>query len=120
MSNTFRNTIWNLKDENNEKFSLAGRRVLTQIGDIVFVAKYVYTWDKMSGKLLKDFFRKKYNVSICFDQRLKTFDILYKNFAKYLYLRNNYKIFVDMSVVYKVVKDERKLDIDSCIRSETK
>ena len=41
MSNTLRNTIWNLKVKNKEYFN--GRRVLKQIGDMVFVAKNVYT-----------------------------------------------------------------------------
>ena len=54
------------------------------------------------------------------NQSLKHSTFWYKNFAKYLYLRNNYKKLVEMSLVYKVVKGERKFDIESCIRSETK
>ena len=62
MSNILKNTIWNLKAENNEHFK--DRRILKQIGTTVFVTKYVYSWGKM-------LFWNKYNVSICFESVLK-------------------------------------------------
>ena len=46
------------------------------------------------------------------------FDFIYKNFEKYLYLRKKYTKVVNLSIVCKVVKDERKFDIDWWIRSE--
>ena len=99
-----------MKDENNENFK--ARRVLKQIGDIVFVEKYLYTWDKMSGKLLKDFFWKT-NTMFPFvsNQSLKHSTFCIK-------ISSNI-VFKNLSVFIKVVKDEKKFDIGSCIRSET-
>ena len=69
------------------KLFLKDRRIVKQIGDTVFVAKYVCTWDICHENCSKTLSETNYNVSnnaICFEKKsLENSTLFMKNFEKY-------------------------------------